>query len=378
MVVEPCAMEDLGMNETLAESASDNQCERFKLPVSVMEEVRAERQLLSIVVPCYNEEEVIGETVKRLTLLCTEIADLEVELIFVNNGSSDGTWTLLRTFSERDPRIKLISLARNFGYTISTTAGLDAARGDAVVLLDADLQDPPELILQMLAKWRDGYDVVYGTRTARLGESPVRLLVTGWFYRLLNRISDVPIALDTGDFRLMSRKVVNALRAMPERDRFLRGMVSWIGLRQTALPYRRAERFAGKSHFPWSNLFSFAFDGIASFSTAPLRVSSAFGLTCASLALLGILYTLYVRLFTNLRVEGWTTLMISVLFIGGVQLLCLGVLGEYVGRIYNEIKRRPLYVAEEYIGFDREGPAMSRSPIVDNKITLQSTVVSRA
>jgi len=258
-------------------------------------------------------------------------------------------------------------LARNFGYQISTTAGIDAARGDAVVIMDADLQDPPELVVQMIGKWREGYDVVYGTRSARLGESPLRMLVTRWFYRLLNRISDVPIPLDTGDFRLMSRNVVNTLKAMPERDRFIRGMVSWIGFRQTAIPYRRAERFAGKSKFPWSNLFSFAFDGITSFSTVPLRICAALGLICASLALLGILYAVYIRLFTDTRVEGWAALMISVLFVGGVQLLSLGILGEYIGRIYNESKHRPLYVAKEYVGFDQGGPAMSRSPIVDNK-----------
>lgn len=352
---------------TFAESVSDNPCERPELPLSEAKEVRPGRQLLSIVVPCYNEEEVIGETVKRLTLLCTQIADLDVELIFVNNDSSDSTWTQLKRFAEREPRIKLISLARNFGYQISTTAGIDAARGDAVVIMDADLQDPPELVVEMIGKWREGYDVVYGTRSTRLGESPLRMLITSWFYRLLNRISDVPIPLDTGDFRLMSRNVVNTLKAMPERDRFIRGMVSWIGFRQTAIPYRRAERFAGESKFPWSSLFSFAFDGITSFSTAPLRICAALGLFCASLALFGILYALYIRLFTDTQVEGWAALMISVLFVGGVQLLSLGILGEYIGRIYNESKHRPLYVAREYVGFDQGGPAMSRSPVVNSK-----------
>lgn len=352
---------------TVVTSASHRAREGSALPASAPQEFRAERQLISIVIPCYNEEEVIGETVKRLIPLCSELSDFDVEIIFVNNGSSDSTWELLKEFSEMDPRIKLISLARNFGYQMSTTAGIDAARGDAVVLMDADLQDPPEVMLQMIAKWREGYDVVYGTRTERLGESPLRMLATRWFYRLLDRISDVPIPLDTGDFRLMNRNVVDTLKAMPERDRFIRGMVSWIGLKQTALPYRRAERFAGKSKFPMTNLLSFGLDGVVSFSTAPLRVSVALGLICASLALLGILYALSMRLFTHIRVEGWTALMIGILFIGGVQLLSLGMLGEYVGRIYNEIKHRPLYVADQYIGFDRDGPAMSRSPIVDNK-----------
>jgi dolichol-phosphate mannosyltransferase len=292
---------------------------------------------------------------------------LHVEIIFVNNASSDGTWSLLKQLSERDSRIKLISLARNFGYQVSTTAGIDASRGDAVVIMDADLQDPPELISQMIAKWREGYYVIYGTRSVRFGESPLRMLVTRWFYRFLNWISDVPIPSDTGDFRLMSRNVVNTLKAMPERDRFIRGMVSWIGFRQVALPYNRAERFAGRSKFPWRSLFKFAFDGIVSFSTTPLRISVALGLMCAALALLGILYALYIRLFTDIRVEGWAALMISILLMGGVQLVSLGILGEYVGRIYNEIKQRPLYVAKEYVGFDSYGPAMSRSPVVDSK-----------
>ena len=349
---------------TFVESAGSNLCETAEV---IAPAAQTKRPLLSIVLPCYNEEEVLTETFNRLMLLSSELSDLDVEIIFINNASSDGTWPLLKSFSERDPRIKLICLARNFGYQISTTAGIDASRGDAVVIMDADLQDPPELIPQMIAKWREGYDVIYGTRSVRLGESPLRMLITRWFYRFLNRISDTPIPLDTGDFRLMSRNVVNTLKAMPERDRFIRGMVSWIGFRQVALPYKRAERFAGKSKFPWSNLFKFALDGIASFSTTPLRISVALGLMCAVVALLGILYSLYIRLFTDIRVEGWAALMISILFIGGVQLVSLGILGEYVGRIYNEIKRRPLYVAQEYVGFDRHGPAMSRSPVVDNK-----------
>lgn len=324
-------------------------------------------QLLSVVVPCYNEEQVIAETINRLTAFCSELTGLNVELIFVNNGSDDRTWEILRSAAARDCRIKLISLARNFGYQISTTAGIDASRGDAVVLMDADLQDPPEIMHQMISKWREGYDVVYGTRGERLGESSLRLLVTRWFYRLLNRLSDTPIPLDTGDFRLMNRKVVDTLKAMPERDRFIRGMVSWIGLKQIALVYTRAERFAGKSKYSVRNLFSFALDGIVSFSTVPLRISVGLGIFCAVLAMLGILYSLCIRLFTSTWVEGWTALMIAVLFIGGIQLISLGILGEYVGRIYNEIKSRPLYVAQEYLGFEGEGPAMSRSPVIDSK-----------
>jgi len=321
-------------------------------------------QLLSIVIPCYNDEEVIGETVTRLKDFCTEVVNLNVELIFVNDGSSDRTWELMKELAAQDSRIKLIGFTRNFGHQIAVTAGIDAAKGDVVALMDSDLQDPPEVIHEMIAKWREGYDVVYGTRSERAGETAFRLAVTRQFYRLLNRLSDVPIPLDTGDFRLITRNVVNALRAMPERDRFVRGMVSWVGFKQTAIQYRRAARFAGKSNYSIRKLFRLATDGIFSFSTKPLQLSVAAGMISASLALIGILYALFLRLFTNIWLEGWTALMIAILFIGGVQLIALGILGGYVGRIYNEIKHRPLYVVHEYCGFEDGGPVMSRSPVV--------------
>ena len=323
--------------------------------------------LLSVVIPCFNEEEVIGETHSRLLNFCSELNDLEIELIFVDDGSRDRTRELITGFAEQDSRIKLIAFARNFGHQIAVTAGIDAAQGDAVVLIDADLQDPPEVVHQMIVKWREGYDVVYGTRTERPGESAFKLATARGFYRLLNRLSDVPIPLDTGDFRLMSRPVVDSLKAMPERDRFVRGMVSWVGFRQTALPYRRAERFAGESKYPLRKMLRFATDGILSFSTKPLQLSVGLGMFCALLALLGIFYAMTLRLFTDVWVEGWTALMIAILFIGGVQLISVGVLGEYVGRIYNEIKRRPLYVVQEYINFPEEGPKSSRSPVVELK-----------
>ncbi len=323
--------------------------------------------LLSIVIPCYNEEEVIGETMKRLKAFCSELHNLDVELIFVDDGSRDRTRELLKNFAADDVRIRIIGLARNFGQQIAVTAGMDAAKGDAVVLIDADLQDPPEVVHQMIAKWREGFDVVYGTRTERLGESSFKLATARGFYRLLNRLSDIPIPLDTGDFRLMSGHVVDMLRAMPERDRFVRGMVSWVGLKQAALPYIRAKRFAGESKYSLRKMLRLATDGILSFSTTPLQISVAMGMICASLALLGIAYALFIRLFTHLWVEGWTALIIAVLFVGGVQLVSVGILGEYVGRIYNEIKNRPLYIAQEYFGFDEAGPAMSRSPMVIRK-----------
>ena len=318
-------------------------------------------QLLSIVIPCFNEEEVIGETIRRLQAFCAGVQDLEVELIFVDDGSRDRTRELLRAFAQVDPRVKLLGFARNFGHQIAVSAGIDAAGGDAVVLIDADLQDPPEVVHEMVAKWREGYDVVYGTRTERPGESAFKLATARGFYRLLNRLSDVPIPLDTGDFRLMSRRVVDTLKSMPERDRFVRGMVSWVGFRQTALPYRRALRFAGTSKYPLRKMLRFATDGILSFSIKPLQMSITMGLAAAALSMTGIAYALFLRIFTNVWVEGWTALMIAVLFIGGVQLICVGILGEYVGRIYNEVKRRPLYVVQERIGLAGPGEAPTAS-----------------
>lgn len=314
-------------------------------------------------IPCYNEQEVLDETLKRLTSFCDEASDLTIELIFVDDGSTDATRQRLIDHINHDPRAKVICFARNFGHQVAVTAGVDAARGDAVVLIDADLQDPPEVIHDMIALWRQGNDVVYGTRTERPGESAFKRGTARAFYRLLNRLSDVPIPLDTGDFRLMSRAVVDTLRAMPEKDRFVRGMVSWVGFRQTALPYRRAERFAGESKYPLRKMLRFATDGILSFSTKPLQLSVGLGMVCAIFALMGIAYALGMRLFTNIWVEGWTAMMIAVLFMGGVQLICVGILGEYVGRIYNEIKRRPLYIVDEYIGFDQSPPALTRSPV---------------
>ena len=308
--------------------------------------------LLSVVVPCFNEEAVIGETVARLLAQADLFDDLEVELIFVDDGSRDATARLLEGFAAQDARVKILGFARNFGHQVAVSAGIDVARGDAVVLIDADLQDPPEVIAQMVAKWREGFDVVYGTRTERPGESMFKRATAKGFYRLLNRLSDIPIPLDTGDFRLMSRRVVDTLRAMPEHDRFVRGMVSWVGFRQTALPYRRAERFAGETKYPLRRMLRFATDGLLSFSTKPLQLSIGLGLIASALAFAGIVYALAVRLFTDRWVEGWAGLFIAVLFLGGIQLITVGILGEYVGRIYHEVKRRPLYVVGQRVGLD--------------------------
>lgn len=323
--------------------------------------------LLSVVIPCYNEEKVIAETIRQLTSFCDKLTDMQAELIFVDDGSSDRTLELLKNFASKDARLKLIVFSRNFGHQIAVTAGIDAAQGDAVVLIDADLQDPPRVIHKMIERWRQGYDVVYGTRTERFGESAFKVATAKSFYRFLNYLSDVSIPLDTGDFRLMGRNVVEALRNMPEKDRFIRGMVSWVGFKQIALPYKRAARFAGETKYPLRKMVRFAADGILSFSAKPLQLSVALGLISASLAMIGIIYALFLRLFTEIWVEGWTALMIAILFMGGVQLISLGILGEYVGRIYAGIKNRPLYIVQEYIGFDKTGPAISKGPIVNQK-----------
>lgn len=329
------------------------------------EKLQTDSPLISIVIPCYNEEEVIEETIRRLNKLCSELPDYNVELIFVDDGSSDRTRELLRISAASYSWVKLIGLSRNFGHQIAVSAGIDAAAGDAVVLIDADLQDPPEVVHGMVAKWQEGYDVVYGTRTERAGESIFKSMSASCFYRILNHLSDVPIPLDTGDFRLMSRRVVDSLKAMPEHDRFVRGMVSWVGFKQISLPYKRAERFAGESKYPLMKMIRFARDGILSFSTKPLRMSVKLGMICAILALAGIVYALVMRLFTNIWVEGWTALMIAVLFIGGVQLICVGILGEYIGRIYNEVKNRPLYVVEETEGLNQSKSHPITSTVTD-------------
>ncbi len=328
------------------------------------------KNLLSVVVPCYNEEEVLDETIPRLTTALEAIPDIDFEIVFVDDGSADGTLERLRCAAEEDDRILVVSFARNFGHQIAVTAGTDVAIGDAVAVIDADLQDPPELIADMLEKWREGYEVVYGKRTSREGESAFKLASAGAFYRILNRFSEVPIPLDTGDFRLMDRAVVDCLKAMPERHRFIRGMVAWVGYRQCALPYERAERFAGTSKYPLRKMVAFATDGILSFSSKPLRFATWLGIASASLALLGIFYALVMRLFTSIWIEGWTALMIAVLFLGGIQLLSLGIIGEYIARIHSESKHRPLYLVKSQFG--ARTPRASRHPSAE-KISLGST-----
>jgi polyisoprenyl-phosphate glycosyltransferase len=271
----------------------------------------------------------------------------------VDDGSSDDTATVLHQLCGSDERVRGVRLSRNFGQQIATTAGLEHAAGDAIVLMDADLQDPPELIGEMHARWREGYHVAYAQRTERTGETPFKLWSSKLFYRLVNRLSRVPIPADTGDFRLMDRAVVDALLRMPERDRFLRGMVSWVGFRQVPVPYRREPRFAGETKYPLFKMIRLAVDAVVSFSFAPLRLAVWTGFFVLGLALLGIIYAVALRFFADPSqwVRGWASTFVAILFMGGVQLISLGIIGEYVGRIYGEVKQRPLYFVRERFGF---------------------------
>ncbi len=313
---------------------------------------RAEPGTLDIVVPCFNEEAVIEQTHRRLAQVAGSISVVRTTLIYVDDGSRDDTLLKLRAIAAGDPHVRIVALSRNFGHQYALTAGLDASTGDAVAVIDADLQDPPEVILEMVARWRAGADVVYGVRATRQGETAFKRGTAHVFYRLLQTLGNADIPADVGDFRLLDRRVVDTLRDMPERDRFLRGLVVWAGFRHEGVSYERLPRAAGQTKFPFRRMFSFALDGIFSFSTVPLRLASYFGFFVSALSMAGIVFAFYIKLFTVGVVPGWAAQWIGTLFLGGVQLLSLGVIGEYVGRIYGEVKRRPLYVVKERIGFD--------------------------
>ena len=307
--------------------------------------------ILSVVAPCFNEEGVLHELYRRISQVLDGSGETW-ELVLVNDGSRDRTPEIMRELHAQDERVKVVDFARNFGHQIAVTAGMDYAQGDAVVLIDADLQDPPELILEMLAKWREGYEVVYAIRAERKGETWFKEFTAKMFYRIIYKITDIDIPMDTGDFRLMDRKVVNALKTMHEKHRFMRGMSVWVGFRQTGVKYVRAERYAGETKYPLKKMLKFAMDGITSFSYFPLQLATYIGFVAALLAVLGILVTIILRLSGSHAFLGQATTLVSVLFLGGVQLICLGILGEYLGRIYDEVKGRPLYIVREALGFD--------------------------
>lgn len=311
------------------------------------------RPTLSIVLPIFNEEEVIPELDRRLRAMLDKVGETW-EVVFVDDGSRDRTGQLLRELARTEARYKLISFSRNFGHQLAITAGTDHASGQAVVVMDADLQDPPEVVMEMVQKWREGFDVVYGVRAAREGESIFKRASAALFYRLMRSMVPMDLPLDAGDFRLMSRRVVLALRTLRETHRFVRGLVVWLGFRQTSVRYVRSGRFAGSTKYPLRKMLRFAVDGITSFSIVPLRLSTHFGVL-AGLGTVGLaLWTLWVRFFVKAVVPGWTSLLLAIAMISTAQFVMIGILGEYVGRIYEAVKGRPLYIVGDRMNLERD------------------------
>jgi dolichol-phosphate mannosyltransferase len=308
------------------------------------------KTVISIVVPVYNEEAVVFESYKRLKGVMESLNE-PYEMIFVNDGSRDATTGIVRRICEDDPTVHFIDFARNFGHQIAISAGMDYASGEAVVVIDADLQDPPEVIPAMIAKWREGYDVVYGKRAERKGETLFKRFTSAAFYRVLQKLTDVDIPVDTGDFRLIDRKVCDALKLIKERNRYVRGIISWLGFKQTGVEFVRDKRFAGETKYPLKKMLRFAFDGITSFSVKPLKLSSYVGGIVSFAGFAYLLVVVYQKLFTDRTVTGWASMMAVSLFFNGVVLMMLGIIGEYIGRIYDEAKGRPLYVVRETLNF---------------------------
>lgn len=306
------------------------------------------RPTLSVVAPCYNEAQNLPELHRRVQNSCEPLVGSAYELVLVNDGSTDASWEVMRRLAADDGTVAAVNLSRNHGHQLALSAGLSICRGERVLIIDADLQDPPELLPEMMRLMDDGADVVYGTRRERQGEGVFKLWTASAFYRFLGALTEVPIPRDTGDFRLMSRRALDVLLSMPEQDRFIRGMVSWIGLTQVPIRYDRAPRFWGTTKYPLGHMIRFAIDAITGFSVKPLRIASYLGAAAAGLGILLLLYTAHSWLVHD-TVRGWTSLMAVVLVMGSVQLLVLGVIGEYLGRLYMEAKRRPLFVIEQVV-----------------------------
>lgn len=301
----------------------------------------------SIIIPMFNEEAVIQETYRRIRKVMGATGE-PYELIFVNDGSTDNCAQMIEEYSYWDESVKLIDLSRNFGHQVAITAGMDYALGDAVVIIDADLQDPPELIPEMIAEWKQGYQVVYAKRIKRNGESLFKKWTASLFYRVLRYSTDISIPVDTGDFRLMDRRVCDELKRLPEKNRFVRGLVSWVGFRQKAIEYEREERLAGETKYPFRRMLKLSLDGITSFSYKPLKLAGVLGALLSASGFLYLMYVLYLVLFTDAAVKGWASMIGITLTFNGFVLLMLGILGEYVGRIYDESKGRPLYIVQEF------------------------------
>jgi glycosyltransferase involved in cell wall biosynthesis len=299
---------------------------------------------LSVIIPIYNEEATLGELYPRVRAVLEGMRLAgDYEMIFINDGSRDRSLSMLHELAARDERVRYIDLSRNFGHQIAVTAGLDRAAGEAVVIIDADLQDPPELIPALYQKLHEGYEVVYARRRSRQGESAAKKLTARLFYRVLASITNISIPVDTGDFRIISRKVVEGLRRMPEQNKFLRGQISWIGYRQTFVEYDRAERAGGETGYTYRKMIRLALDGITAFSDAPLKAATLMGFVVSAIAFVVMLYTLYARFVSHNYEPGWASLMVSILFLGGVQLIAVGIIGEYMARLSANVRQRPLY-----------------------------------
>ncbi|GAB6559093.1 glycosyltransferase family 2 protein [Bacillus mobilis] len=320
------------------------------------------QKLISVVVPMYFEEEVAQECYNRLKSVMLQ-NDINYEFVFVNDGSTDRTMEILSEIAANDYRTKIVNFARNFGHQIAVTAGIAAAKGDAIVIIDADLQDPPEVIPELIAKWEEGYEVVYAKRKQRKGETWFKLLTAKYFYKFLNYMSDIDIPKDTGDFRIIDRKVADVFNQMTERNRFIRGMMSWVGFRQTYVEYERDERFAGETKYPLKKMIKFASDGIIAFSTKPLRIVMTLGLLSVLISIIVLLYTITVKIIGSGTQTGWASIMVAITFFSGIQLLGLGIVGQYIARIYDESKNRPIYIVKETINIEQEETTQTKAKV---------------
>ena len=330
------------------------------VPSDHLDDPSAHGQLLSVVAPVFNEDELIVVFYQRLKAVLTTLpGGMTHEIVFIDDGSRDETLPRLVEIADADPCVKVLKFSRNFGHQLAITAGIDAAQGDAVVVIDSDLQDPPEVVPAFIEKWRQGHDVVYGVRRRRDGETRLKLWTAKLYYRLLKSLTKTDIPIDVGDFRLMSRRATDHFKRLREHDRFIRGLVSWIGFKQIGVPYERDRRYAGTTKYPWRKMIKFALDGITSFSSAPLKLATLMGYCSSFLAFL-YLCSVFVQKLLGHTVQGWATIMVGLLFIGGIQLICLGIVGEYVGRIFNEIKQRPLYIVESIYQSPSEPSARER------------------
>lgn len=307
----------------------------------------------SIVVPVLNEDEVLTEFHRRLTATMDGLKE-PYEIVFVNDGSTDDSLSIMEKLHSQDRRIKIIDLSRNFGHQLAITAGMNYALGEAVIIMDADLQDPPEVIPKLIEKWKEGYQVVYGIRKRRDAEKFFKKIGSSLFYRFLHAMTDVTIPRDAGDFRLLDRKIVQTIRKMRERDRYIRGLTSWVGFNQIGIVYHRRERFAGYTKYPLPKLMKLAFDGIVSFTTFPLRIAAYFGFAVAAICFGYTIYVVVLEIVKHVTPKGWSSLIMAVLFLGGVQLICLGAIGEYLSRIGEEVRKRPLFIVRRIIDADKE------------------------